>query len=114
MTGFLMLAAVSCGQKDNGTGLVSVKYSQLPQGEDLMLSELVGEPEFIVLDSDTAVAYTPFATVNVSDTYISIFSIASRTPLKLFDRTYLTLTSPFFRLHRVHRLSYLTVLPENT
>jgi hypothetical protein len=87
MTGFLMLAAVSCGQKDNGTGLVSVKYSQLPQGEDLMLSELVGEPEFIVLDSDTAVAYTPFATVNVSDTYISIFSIASRTPLKLFDRS---------------------------
>lgn len=87
MTGFLMLAAVLCGQKDNGTGLVSVKYSQLPQGEDLMLSELVGEPEFIVLDSDTAVAYTPFATVNVSDTYISIFSIASRTPLKLFDRS---------------------------
>ena len=87
MTGFLILAAVSCGQKDNGTGLVSVKYSQLPQGEDLMLSELVGEPEFIVLDSDTAVAYTPFATVNVSDTYISIFSIASRTPLKLFDRS---------------------------
>lgn len=87
MTGFLMLAAVSCGQKDNGTGLVSVKYSQLPQGEDLMLSELVGEPEFIVLDSDTAVAYTPFATVNVSDTYISIFSIASRTQLKLFDRS---------------------------
>ena len=87
MTGFLMLAAVSCGQKDNGTGLVSVKYSQLPQGEDLMLSELVGEPEFIVLDSDTAVAYTPFAMVNVSDTYISIFSIASRTPLKLFDRS---------------------------
>ena len=86
MTGFLMLSAVSCGQKDNGTGLVSVKYSQLPQGEDLMLSELVGEPEFIVLDSDTAVAYTPFAMVNVSDTYISIFSIASRTPLKLFDR----------------------------
>ena len=36
-----MLTAVSCGQKDNGTGLVSVKYSQLPQGEDLMLSELV-------------------------------------------------------------------------
>ena len=87
MTGFLMLAAVSCGQKDNSTGLVSVKYSQLPQGEDLMLSELVGEPEFIVLDSDTAVAYTPFAMVNVSDTYISIFSIASRTPLKLFDRS---------------------------
>ena len=82
-----MLAAVSCGQKGNGTGLVSVKYSQLPQGEDLMLSELVGEPEFIVLDSDTAVAYTPFATVNVSDTYISVFSIASRTPLKLFDRS---------------------------
>ena len=87
MTGFLMLTAVSCGQKDNDTGLVSVKYSQLPQGEDLMLSELAGEPEFIVLDSDTAVAYTPFATVNVSDTYISIFSIASRTPLKLFDRS---------------------------
>ena len=45
-----MLTAVSCGQKDNGTGLVSVKYSQLPQGEDLMLSELVGEPEFFCYD----------------------------------------------------------------
>ena len=87
MTGFLMLTAVSCGQKDNGTGLVSVKYSQLPQGEDLMLSELVGEPEFIVLDSDTAVAYTPMAWINVSDNYISTYSIAPRTPLKLFDRS---------------------------
>lgn len=87
MTGFLMLSAVSCGQKDNGTGLVSVKYSQLPKGKDLMLSELVGEPEFIVLDSDTAVAYTPMAWINVSDNYISTYSIAPRTPLKLFDRS---------------------------
>ena len=86
VAGFMMLAAVSCGQND-GTGLVSVKYPQLPQGEDLMLSELVGEPEFIVLDSDTAVAYTPFAMVNVSDRYISAFSIARQTPLKLFDRS---------------------------
>ena len=95
MTGFLMLAAVSCGQKDNGTGLVSVKYSQLPQGEDLMLSELVGEPEFIVLDSDTAVAYTPMAWINVSDNYISTYSIAPRTPLKLFDRS----TGKFLRTY---------------
>lgn len=95
MTGFLMLAAVSCGQKDNGTGLVSVKYSQLPQGEDLMLSELVGEPEFIVLDSDTAVAYTPIAWINVSDNYISTYSIAQRTPLKLFDRS----TGKFLRTY---------------
>ena len=90
-----MLAAVSCGQKDNGTGLVSVKYSQLPQGEDLMLSELVGEPEFIVLDSDTAVAYTPMAWINVSDNYISTYSIAPRTPLKLFDRS----TGKFLRTY---------------
>ena len=95
MTGFLMLTAVSCGQKDNGTGLVSVKYSQLPQGEDLMLSELVGEPEFIVLDSDTAVAYTPMAWINVSDNYISTYSIAPRTPLKLFDRS----TGKFLRTY---------------
>ena len=95
MTGFLMLAAISCGQKDNGTGLVSVKYSQLPQGEDLMLSELVGEPEFIVLDSDTAVAYTPMAWINVSDNYISTYSIAPRTPLKLFDRS----TGKFLRTY---------------
>ncbi len=95
MTGFLMLAAVSCGQKDNGTGLVSVKYSQLPQGEDLMLSELVGEPEFIVLDSDTSVAYTPMAWINVSDNYISTYSIAPRTPLKLFDRS----TGKFLRTY---------------
>ena len=94
MTGFLMLAAVSCGQ-NNGTGLVSVKYSQLPQGEDLMLSELVGEPEFIVLDSDTAVAYTPMAWINVSDNYISTYSIAPRTPLKLFDRS----TGKFLRTY---------------
>lgn len=90
-----MLAAVSCGQKDNGTGLVSVKYSQLPQGEDLMLSELVGEPEFIVLDSDTSVAYTPMAWINVSDNYISTYSIAPRTPLKLFDRS----TGKFLRTY---------------
>lgn len=90
-----MLAAVSCGQKDNGTGLVSVKYSQLPQGEDLMLSELVGEPEFIVLDSDTAVAYTPMALINVSYNYISTYSIAPRTPLKLFDRS----TGKFLRTY---------------
>ena len=95
MTGFLMLTAVSCGQKGNGTGLVSVKYSQLPQGEDLMLSELVGEPEFIVLDSDTSVAYTPMAWINVSDNYISTYSIAPRTPLKLFDRS----TGKFLRTY---------------
>ncbi len=95
MTGFLMLTAVSCGQKDNGTGLVSVKYSQLPQGEDLMLSELVGELEFIVLDSDTAVAYTPMAWINVSDNYISTYSIAPRTPLKFFDRS----TGKFLRTY---------------
>ena len=76
-------------------GLVSVKYSQLPQGEDLMLSELVGEPEFIVLDSDTAVAYTPMAWINVSDNYISTYSIAPRTPLKLFDRS----TGKFLRTY---------------
>lgn len=90
-----MLTAVSCGQKDNGTGLVSVKYSQLPQGEDLMLSELVGELEFIVLDSDTAVAYTPMAWINVSDNYISTYSIAPRTPLKFFDRS----TGKFLRTY---------------
>ena len=90
-----MLTAVSCGQKDNGAGLVSVKYSQLPQGEDLMLSELVGEPEFIVLDSDTAVAYTPMTWINVSDNYISTYSIAPRTPLNLFDRS----TGEFLRTY---------------
>ena len=95
VAGLLMLAAVSCGQKDNGTGLVSVKYSQLPQGEDLMLSELVGELEFIVLDSDTAVAYTPMAWINVSDNYISTYSIAPRTPLKFFDRS----TGKFLRTY---------------
>lgn len=95
ITGFLMLTTVSCGQKDNGTGLVSVKYSQLPQGEDLMLSELVGELEFIVLDSDTAVAYTPMAWINVSDNYISTYSIAPRTPLKFFDRS----TGKFLRTY---------------
>ena len=82
----MLLCSVSCGRKDQAEGLVSVKYSQIPQGEDLLLSGLVGEPEFIALDSDTSAAFTPAATINVSDNYISSYSLA-RQPLKLFDRS---------------------------
>lgn len=82
----MLLSSVSCGRKDHAEGLVSVRYSQIPQGEDLLLSGLVGEPEFIALDSDTSAAFTPAATINVSDNYISSYSLA-RQPLKLFDRS---------------------------
>ena len=51
----VLLGAVSCGPKStshrNPEGLVSVNYADLKQGEDILISEWVGEPEFIALES---------------------------------------------------------------
>ena len=48
-----LLGAVSCGPKStthrNPEGLVSVNYADLKQGEDILISEWVGEPEFIAV-----------------------------------------------------------------
>lgn len=66
-------------------GLVSVQYEKLPQGEDLLLSEWVGEPEFIALDSSVPEALTDGGNLTVSEHYIGVFPNTER-PFKLFDR----------------------------
>ena len=51
----VLLGTVSCGPKStthrNPEGLISVNYADLKQGEDILISEWVGEPEFIALES---------------------------------------------------------------
>ena len=47
----LLLTVSSCGQQQAWDGgLISVQYDRLPQGEDILLSDWAGEPEFIALD----------------------------------------------------------------
>ena len=76
----------SCGQQQAWDGgLISVQYDRLPQGEDFLLSDWVGEPEFIALDSDTLEAITNGNNIAISDHYIGIYS-DSEECFKLFDR----------------------------
>ena len=76
----------SCGQQQAWDGgLISVQYDRLPQGEDILLSDWVGEPEFIALDSDTLEAITNGNNIAISDHYIGIYS-DSEECFKLFDR----------------------------
>ena len=82
----LLTSLTSCGQKPvTDGGLVSVQYEKLPQGEDLLLSEWVGEPEFIALDSSVPEALTDGGNLTVSEHYIGVFPNTER-PFKLFDR----------------------------
>ena len=82
----LLLTVSSCGQQQAWDGgLVSVQYEKLPQGEDLLLSEWVGEPEFIALDSSVPEALTDGGNLTVSEHYIGVFPNTER-PFKLFDR----------------------------
>ena len=62
-TAATLLLVSSCGGKQNAdtggrqsadTGLISVRYDRLPQGEDILLSDWVGEPEFIAPISATS------------------------------------------------------------
>ncbi len=82
----LLLTVSSCGQQQAWDGgLISVQYDRLPQGEDFLLSDWVGEPEFIALDSDTLEAITNGNNIAISDHYIGIYS-DSEECFKLFDR----------------------------
>ena len=82
----LLTSLTSCGQKPvTDGGLVSVQYEKLPQGEDLLLSEWVGEPELIALDSSVPEALTDGGNLTVSEHYIGVFPNTER-PFKLFDR----------------------------
>lgn len=76
----------SCGQQQAWDGgLISVQYDRLPQGEDILLSDWVGEPEFIALDSSDPEALIDGGEITVSDRYIGIYSPMEK-PFKLFDR----------------------------
>ena len=76
----------SCGQQQAWDGgLISVQYDRLPQGEDILLSDWVGEPEFIALDSSDPEALIDGGEITVSDRYIGIYSPMKK-PFKLFDR----------------------------
>ena len=76
----------SCGQQQAWDGgLISVQYDRLPQGEDILLSDWVGEPEFIALDSSDPEALIDGGEITVSDSYIGIYSPMEK-PFKLFDR----------------------------
>ena len=58
----------SCGQQQAWDGgLISVQYDRLPQGEDILLSDWVGEPEFIALDSSDPEALIDGGEITVSD-----------------------------------------------
>ena len=62
-----------------------MQYDRLPQGEDILLSDWVGEPEFIALDSSDPEALIDGGEITVSDRYIGIYS-PRETLFKLFDR----------------------------
>lgn len=82
----LLLTVSSCGQQQAWDGgLISVQYDRLPQGEDILLSDWAGEPEFIALDSSDPEALIAGGEVTVSNHYIGIYS-PMETPFKLFDR----------------------------
>ena len=79
-----LLALTSCGRQAWDGGLVSVEYDKLPKGEDITLSDWVGEPEFIALDSSPE-AYIDGHNISISEHYIGVYSNLER-PFKLFDR----------------------------
>lgn len=85
-TAALLPLLTGCGGRQAAdTGLVSVQYEKLPQGEDFLLSDLVGEPEFIALDSSDPEALVSGGDVTVSDHYIGVYSSLENT-FKIFDR----------------------------
>ena len=69
-TAAIILIVTSCGQQQAWDGgLISVQYDRLPQGEDILLSDWVGEPEFIALDSSDPEALIDGGEITVSDRY---------------------------------------------
>ena len=85
----VLLGTVSCGPKStthrNPEGLVSVNYADLKQGEDILISDWVGEPEFIALESRPEALVTG-GLLTVSDHYIGAYRKNDESVFKLFDR----------------------------
>ena len=79
----------SCGRTGVGD-LVTFDYSRMKKGHDtLAVSELVMQPEFIALDSDTVDAFA-YGSIIVTDNYIvrnaEAISIINKAPVRVFDR----------------------------
>ena len=70
-TAAILLIVTSCsGRQGADAGLISVRYDRLPHGDDILLSDWVGEPEFIALDSSDPEAIIAGGEVTVSDRHI--------------------------------------------
>ena len=81
--GAAAVIATACGQKNDGE-LISVNFNRVSQAPAMNISELVGEPEFIALDSRVEAFATGY-TYAFSDHYICI-GASMRGPAKLYDR----------------------------
>ena len=85
----VLLGTVSCGPKStthrNPEGLVSVNYADLKQGEDILISDWVGEPEFIALESRPEALVTG-GLLTVSDHYIGAYRKNGKVWISTIDK----------------------------
>ena len=79
-----IILAASCSSGNGDGNLISVNFNRVDKGPVTNISELVGEPEFIALDSRVEAFSTGF-TYAFSDHYICI-GASMRGPAKLYDR----------------------------
>ena len=79
-----IILAASCSSGDGDGNLISVNFNRVDKGPVTNISELVGEPEFIALDSRVEAFATGY-TYAFSDHYICI-GASMRGPAKLYDR----------------------------
>lgn len=79
-----IVLAASCGSGNGDGNLISVNFNRVDKGPVTNISELVGEPEFIALDSRVEAFATGY-NYAFSDHYICI-GASMRGPAKLYDR----------------------------
>lgn len=79
-----IVLAASCGSGNGDGNLISVNFNRVDKAPATNISELVGEPEFIALDSRVEAFATGY-TYAFSDHYICI-GASMRGPAKLYDR----------------------------
>lgn len=79
-----IILAASCGSGDGDGELISVNFNRIDKGPVTNISELVGEPEFIALDSRVEAFATGY-NYAFSDHYICI-GASMRGPAKLYER----------------------------
>ena len=79
-----IVLAASCGSGNGDGNLISVNFNRVDKAPATNISELVGEPEFIALDSRVDAFATGY-NYAFSDHYICI-GASMRGPAKLYDR----------------------------